>query len=225
MGRLAAEVIRVALRSAHKVVPKLTKYFKFMDLHLFIPYGVFNPVYTLSTALILKHIKPYGRVLDLGCGSGVIAIYVARNFRVREVIAYDVSRKALATSRINARLNNVEDRIVFVSSRDELLRFTELDYVVTNPPYLKLEPKDELDLNWCGGADLGLMKKEIFRLGCGLLKYGGRLVTATSSATGVGYVLSYLRCLGMKPRIVALARTPLDTIYLVHAVKVLRSLT
>ncbi|MCD6278688.1 MAG: class I SAM-dependent methyltransferase [Desulfurococcales archaeon] len=224
MGKFAAEAIRVILRLTHKVVPKLTKYFKFMDLHLFIPYEIFNPVYTLSTALILKHIKPYGRVLDLGCGSGVIAIYVARNFRVREVIAYDVSRKALATSRINARLNNVEDRIVFVSSRDELLRFTGLDYVVTNPPYLKLEPRDELDLNWCGGRDLGLMK-EIFRLGCGLLKYGGRLVATASSATGVGYVLSYLRCLGMKPCIVALARTPLDTIYLVHAVKVLRSLT
>jgi len=220
MGRLAAEVIRVILRLTHKVVPKYMKYFKFMDLHLFIPYEIFNPVYTLSTALILKNIKPHGRVLDLGCGSGAIAIYVAKNFRVREVIAYDVSRKALATSKINARLNNVEDNIVFISRKEELLRITQLDYVVTNPPYLQLEPRDELDVNWCGGADLRLMK-ELLKIGCKLLKYGGKLIVTASSAANIEYVLSYLRFLGLNPRIAALARTPLDIIYLVYAVKAL----
>ena len=116
MGRLRLVLVRLALRLTHELLPKLVKYFRFVGLNLFIPYGVFNPVYTVSTALILRHVRPYGRVADLGGGSGAIAVYVAKNFRVREVIAYVINPKALATSIINARLSDVEGKIRFVPS-------------------------------------------------------------------------------------------------------------
>lgn len=219
MGRLRVELIRLTLRFMHKLLPKLVKHFRFLGLNLFIPYGVFNPVYTVSTALILRHVRPYGRVADLGCGSGVIAVYVAKNFRVREVVAYDVNLRALATSVINARLNGVEGKIRFASSKGELLSVGEVDYVIINPPYLPLEPRDELDISWCGGEDLRLLE-EVVELGCELLKSRGVMVLTASSASSAGRVLSYLRSLGLKPYVAAWARTPADTVYLIYAVKI-----
>jgi len=219
MGRLKLEAIRMALRVTHKLLPKFIKYFKFLDLNLFIPYGIFNPTYTLSTELMLRNIRPKGRVADVGCGSGAIAIYIAKNFRVEEVIAYDVNPKALATSLINARLNGVDGKIRFVSSVEELREVGEVDYVVTNPPYLPLEPRDELDISWCGGEDLRSLK-EVVRLGCEILRGGGVLALTTSSTAGIDRVMRYLRSLGLKPRVAAVARTPADTIYLVLALKI-----
>jgi len=219
MGGFKVELIRLTLRLMHKLLPKFVRYFKFLGLDLYIPYGVFNPVYTVSTALILRHVRPYGRVADLGCGSGVIAVYVAKNFKVREVLAYDVNPKALATSVINARLNGVEDRIKFTSSKEELLDAGEVDYVITNPPYLPVEPRDELDISWCSGEDLRLLK-EVVKLGCELLKSEGVLVLTTSSVSGVDRVLGYLRSLSLKPYVAASARIPTDTIYLIHALKI-----
>lgn len=217
MSRLRLELIRFTLRLTHKFLPKLMRYFRFLGLGLFVPYGIFNPTFTLSTALILNHVRPYGRVADLGCGSGAIAIFIAKNFKVVEVVAYDLNPKALATAVVNSKLNNVRSKVRFVRARDELLRLGKVDYVITNPPYLPLEPRDELDFAWCGGADLRLLK-ELIKLGREILREGGVLVT-TASSTSVSKVLDYLNSLNLRARITASVKLPTDTIYLIHALK------
>ncbi|MEN6368612.1 MAG: peptide chain release factor N(5)-glutamine methyltransferase [Thermotogota bacterium] len=76
------------------------------------------------------------RCLDLGTGSGVIAVCLARYLPRAAVTAADVSATAIDLARANATLNDVADRIEFVESdwfRNVSGRF---DLVVSNPPYV-----------------------------------------------------------------------------------------
>ena len=55
----------------------------------------------------LSHHPPRGPTLDLGCGTGILAMAIARRWR-RSVLAADIDPDAVATARINARLNGLE---------------------------------------------------------------------------------------------------------------------
>ncbi len=218
MGRLRAELVRFSLRLSHKLLPKYVRYFRFMGLVLFIPSGVFNPTYTLSTKLIIGYVRPEGKVTELGSGSGAIATYVAKNPKVKKVIVYDINPRAIVTSLINAELNNVARKVKAVYSERELLTAEKQDYIIVNPPYLPLEPRDRLDIGWCGGEDLRLLKK-VIKEGYEILKDGGVLVLTVSSISGLDQVMNYLKSLGLKPHIIASTKSLIDTIYLIFALK------
>ena len=79
------------------------------------------------------------KVADLGCGSGNIAISVAREMREHVVItAVDISEKALSLARENAHFNDVASCIDFrcESFADFLHNQPSLDMVLANPPYI-----------------------------------------------------------------------------------------
>jgi release factor glutamine methyltransferase len=88
-----------------------------------------------------------GFILDLCCGSGVIAIVLALELR-RRVIAADLSMAALRVARANARRHEVEDLIDFVQA-DLLTPFVQgnrFAMVVSNPPYVStIEMQRELE--------------------------------------------------------------------------------
>lgn len=82
------------------------------------------------------------RVLDLGTGSGNIAIAVAASLDTVDVTALDISAEALATAQINARTCRVADRVRYV--RGDLLtplnpRQARFDLLLSNPPYIATE--------------------------------------------------------------------------------------
>ncbi|NUL47167.1 methyltransferase [Cellulosimicrobium funkei] len=110
-----------------------------------------------GTALLLEHlgravVSPAGqteagglRAVDVGCGNGTIAVYLALAGRVRagegrggavEIIATDQSADACASTRLTARLNGVED-LVEIRRDDALSSFPEAseDLLVLNPPF------------------------------------------------------------------------------------------
>jgi release factor glutamine methyltransferase len=76
------------------------------------------------------------RCLDLGTGSGVIAICLARYLPRAAVTAADVSTTALDLARANATLNDVADRIEFIESDWFGSLSGRFDLVVSNPPYV-----------------------------------------------------------------------------------------
>ena len=55
-----------------------------------------------------------GQILDIGTGSGCIAIALAKNLPGTKIVATDISKEALSLARENAELNGVVDRIEFV---------------------------------------------------------------------------------------------------------------
>jgi release factor glutamine methyltransferase len=85
-------------------------------------------------------------VLDLGTGSGAIAISIARGFPEARVTATDASANAMELARENARTAGAADRIEFVHSDmfDALDPLTTFDLIVSNPPYVSEEEWETL---------------------------------------------------------------------------------
>lgn len=75
------------------------------------------------------------KVLDLGCGCGIVGIYAAKCIGGQRVWLCDVSENAVAISKRNAKLNDVCD--VKVIQSDGFENIDEYDYtvVLSNPPY------------------------------------------------------------------------------------------
>ena len=85
--------------------------------------------------LILKEDLDGKDILDIGAGSGCIAISLAKNFPNAKVIALDISNDALEIAKENAALNNV--RIDFICS--DIFKYQsdkKYDLIVSNPPYV-----------------------------------------------------------------------------------------
>jgi release factor glutamine methyltransferase len=77
------------------------------------------------------------RGLDLGCGSGVVAITLARELPGARLVAVDASIGALALARQNAARHGVADRVDFVGSDwTAALAGARFDLAVSNPPYV-----------------------------------------------------------------------------------------
>lgn len=105
--------------------------------------GVYEP--SDDTFLMLDALdgvdRPLGSALELGTGTGIVAIYCAK--RGACVTATDINEYALSLSKENAGLNGVAERIKFVKS--DLFDNVDgsFDTMIFNPPYLpEEEPRD-----------------------------------------------------------------------------------
>ena len=86
-------------------------------------------------------------VLDIGTGTGAIAISIAKTLRDVEVTAVDISEPALRIARWNADKHSVADRVTFLES--DLLECIDsdrsFDLIASNPPYVSESEFDRLD--------------------------------------------------------------------------------
>ncbi|MDO6597171.1 peptide chain release factor N(5)-glutamine methyltransferase [Oceanihabitans sp. 2_MG-2023] len=96
-------------------------------------------------------------VIDIGTGSGCIAISLAKNLPKAMVFALDISAKAIEKAKENTRLNNVEVDFIEASILDpenvtkylknHLLISEQFDVIVSNPPYVRNQEKQEMKAN------------------------------------------------------------------------------
>jgi len=95
-----------------------------------------RPDTELLVELTLDRLPQGGRVLDMGTGSGAIAVSLAHTRRDADVTALDVSADALAVARRNADANGV--RVTFLHSDwfAALADTPPFDIIASNPPYI-----------------------------------------------------------------------------------------
>ena len=96
------------------------------------------------------------RIVDMGTGSGVLAITAAKHLPHARITAIDLQAEALEVARVNAGDHGVLDRIEWVQSdlfealngpvvaANAPREDTRFDYVISNPPYIGLREKDSL---------------------------------------------------------------------------------
>lgn len=88
-----------------------------------------------------KRLKSRKKILDLCCGSGAIGISLAKILPETNVLAVDISGKALEVAKENANKNRVQNNVKFLESNlfDEIktgLLGNKFDIIVSNPPYI-----------------------------------------------------------------------------------------
>ena len=134
------------------------------------------------------------KILDIGTGSGCIAISLAKLLEQVEVEAWDVSEGALQVARRNAERNQVD---VLFRKMDVLGDVPEgmlYDVIVSNPPYIAEKEKSQMEhnvLDWepsialfVPDEDPLLFYRRIAQLGGSMLKKGGSLYYEINQAYG-----------------------------------------
>jgi release factor glutamine methyltransferase len=94
-----------------------------------------RPDTELLVELAMERLPPSGRVLDMGTGSGAIAVALAHSRRDAAVTALDVSPAALEVARSNAALNQASVRFL-ESDWYSAAAGERFDLIVSNPPYI-----------------------------------------------------------------------------------------
>ncbi|MGC8850663.1 MAG: HemK2/MTQ2 family protein methyltransferase [Candidatus Micrarchaeia archaeon] len=99
----------------------------------------------------------FGKVLDMGCGTGIVGINATRNPAVTEIVFADCNLEAVKCAKENAKANGVRRARFVKTNLFSALEKEEFDCICFNPPYLPSDPEDcsptELKLAWDGGAD------------------------------------------------------------------------
>ena len=135
----------IELRCARCPLQYLIGRASFLDFEVRVGPGVFIPrpeTEQLAEKALRLWAPAHPRVIDVGTGSGVIAIALARADRRCRVLALDLSPTALAAAAANAIDNGVEHQITFV--RSDLLSAirlrpscVDIGLLVSNPPYVR----------------------------------------------------------------------------------------
>ena len=124
---------------------------EFYGLKFHVEPGVLIPRFEteeLVDTIIKQNKNKKVKLLDLGCGSGCIAIALKKFIQESDVWCCDISDTALKITRENAMLNGAEIHIVKydILSRD-LFPETGFDIVVSNPPYVTIKERSVMQKN------------------------------------------------------------------------------
>jgi ribosomal protein L3 glutamine methyltransferase len=168
-ARQVARIAALLRRRIRERVPLayLTRRAFFAGLELYVDERVLVPRSPIAE-LVLNRFEPWvrarrvRRILDIGTGSGAIALGCAKSFKSAQVDATDISAAALTVCRRNVRRLGLADRVsAFRSDYFSAVPQRRYDIIVSNPPYvgraemrvLPLEYRREPKLGLASGVD------------------------------------------------------------------------
>ncbi|WP_435975669.1 HemK2/MTQ2 family protein methyltransferase [Streptomyces sp. Qhu_M48] len=174
--------------------------------------GVYRPqgdTRLVSEALALETLRPGADVLEIGTGTGALALQAAR--LGARVTAVDVSWRAVVTARLNAARRRLPLRVVhgdFASA----VAGSRFDLIVTNPPYVPAPggglPARGPERAWDAGRNGRIVIDRICTRAPTLLRRGGVLLVVHSGMCGVQETLGLLATAGMDAEVTARAFVP-----------------
>lgn len=156
----AAAVRALSELKALKPVQYITHKCEFMSLDFFVNENTLIP--RPDTETLVEHILdcckkiPRGNIklLDIGTGSGCIAVSLLYYLKTARAACTDISAEALSNARLNAEANNIGSRITFI--KNNVLNGFPIfppefddgfDFIISNPPYIKTEEILNLEKN------------------------------------------------------------------------------
>jgi release factor glutamine methyltransferase len=163
LRRLIKSVAGRVLIPVHRMYLRKERNYAYRNISIKVLPGVFHPGLFHSTSFILDYLSKHplqGKsVVEVGCGSGLIAIHCAKSGA--KVTAIDLSEKAILNTSLNCRINSTPVDIVHSDLFDSVPKQT-FDWIIINPPYYAKKAEREEDLAWNCGEDFQYFKK-LFR--------------------------------------------------------------
>ncbi len=160
-------------------------------------------------------VNPGEMALDVGTGTGIIALLMAR--KAKRVLGVDVNPKALELAKKNALLNGIRNVEFRLSDLFENVS-GRFDVIAFNAPYLPGEQEEVIDLALVGGERGREIIDRFIREVPDYLTEKGRVYLVQSSITGIGETLNLFRKVGLRAEVVAKRHVFFEDIVVVRAV-------
>ena len=124
--------------AASRPVQYVTGVAEFYDLEFKVCEGVLipRPETAELVAQIVADTHPGAKILDVGTGSGAIAVALAKSIEGAKVTAVDISDVALEIAAENTERNGVDIRFCKADALGDMSSLGEFDIIVSNPPYI-----------------------------------------------------------------------------------------
>lgn len=161
---------------------------RFYGMNFFVNRAVLIPRFEteeLVDLIVRENTRKDLDVLDIGTGSGAIAIALARNLKFANTRAIDISEKAIEVAIENARLLKADIKFEMADVFTFECNPQSYDIIVSNPPYIPLCEKKDMDLNvldyeprqalFVSDSEPLIFYSRISELSAKALKPGGRL--------------------------------------------------
>ena len=159
-------------------------------------------------------VKEGDATLDVGTGTGLIALLMAR--KARFVLGVDVNPIAVELAEKNARLNGIKNVEFRLSDLFEQVK-GKFDVITFNAPYLPGEPEEPIDLALVGGETGREVLDRFIDEVANYLKSGGTVQIVQSSITGVEETLERLEKAGLTAKVAAKRHLFFEDIVLINA--------
>ena len=133
----------ISKRIKHEPISKIIKKKYFWKSKFFVNSNVLDPrpeseLIIEETLNNLKNKNKKYKILDIGTGSGCLAISLANELKYSKITAIDISKKALEVARKNIQLHNLNNKIDLKNLKFENIK-EKFDIIVANPPYIDNE--------------------------------------------------------------------------------------
>lgn len=197
-GERGRYVDLLARRAAGVPLPYLTGRVEFFGLEFIVTPAVLIPRPETETLVELALERSPQTVVDVGTGSGCVAVALASRLPRTRIYATDLSRAALRVAAENARRHRVADRIRFLQADLAAPLRGPVDMLVSNPPYVaeeewaslpesvqKYEPRLALD----GGPGGLRVVRRLLADAARLLRPGGVLLIEIGASQGAAAIL------------------------------------
>lgn len=133
----------------HMPIQYIVQNQEFMKMDFFVNENVLIPrqdtEIVVEEAIKIINKNKLEKILDVCTGSGAIIISIAKYTKASNLVAIDISTKALEIAQKNAISNNVNNRIKFIQSNMFENVKEKYDLIISNPPYIKTAVIQELD--------------------------------------------------------------------------------
>jgi release factor glutamine methyltransferase len=203
-------------------MPSRTKRVQFHGLIFDVNDYVYEPAEDSFLFAENLHVKTGSLVLDLGTGSGILAVRAAQT--AQKVLAVDINPFAIRCAKENARLNEVRSKIDFIQGDlfSALKKSAEFDLVMFNAPYLPSEAGEEvswIECSWAGGVSGRQVVDRFISQVSVYLKPQGMVLLMQSTLTGVEETIYTFKTQGLTASVIAKQKLPFfETLTLIAAI-------
>ena len=175
-------------RSRNEPVAYITGYKEFWKSKFKVDKNVLIP--RPDTEVIVEQVLDYlkintsKKILDIGTGSGCILLSILKERKKCAGVGVDISKNAIKLAKYNAKIQHIKNRVKFFNSDIDNFYQGKYDFILSNPPYIKLNEISDLDkdvrnhepkLALNGGIDGYSKIKLVIKKSSELIKKRGKL--------------------------------------------------